>query len=119
MSEPTPSPDDPPGAAPTAPATAGPGGGSRGGRIAKSALSAVLITLTCILVPVSLLTVWVHDIVLDTDRYVSTVEPLASNPAIEEAAVHRIAEAADVRVDGSQVTADLAKWLEAQGLPPR
>ncbi|MGW7101898.1 hypothetical protein [Streptomyces sp. NPDC054838] len=93
--------------------------GSRGGSIARSVVSAVLITLTCILVPLSLLTVWVHDIVLDNDRYVSTVAPLASNPAIQAAAVHRITEAADVRVDGSQVTADLAKWLEAQGLPPR
>ncbi|WP_327418181.1 hypothetical protein [Streptomyces sp. NBC_01233] len=84
-----------------------------------STVSAVLITLTCILVPVSLLTVWVHDIVLDTDRYVSTVSPLASNPDVEAAAVHRITEAADVRVDGAQVTSDLAKWLESQGLPPR
>ncbi|MEU9181783.1 hypothetical protein AB0C90_34065 [Streptomyces sp. NPDC048550] len=79
----------------------------------------MLITLTCILVPLSLLTAWVHDTVLDNDRYVSTVAPLASNPAIEAAAVHRITQAADVRVDGSQVTSDLAKWLEAQGLPPR
>lgn len=94
-------------------------GTSRVRRIVTSTVSAVLITLTCILVPVSLLTVWVHDIVLDTGRYVSTVAPLASNPAIEAAAVHRISEAADVRVDGAQVTSDLAKWLEAQGLPPR
>ncbi|WP_449483191.1 hypothetical protein [Streptomyces avidinii] len=79
----------------------------------------MLIALTCVLVPVSLLTVWVHDIVLDTGRYVSTVSPLASDPAIEAAAVHRITAAADVRVDGAQVTSDLAKWLEAQGLPPR
>ncbi len=91
----------------------------RAGRIVKSTLSAVLITLTCLLVPVSLLTVWVHDIVLDNDRYVATVAPLASDPAIEEAAVRRISDAADVRVDGARVTADLAKWLEAQGLPPR
>ncbi|MER5733879.1 hypothetical protein ABT084_37055 [Streptomyces sp. NPDC002138] len=94
-------------------------GASRAGRLAMSSVSAVLITITCILVPVSLLTVWVHDIVLDTGRYVSTVSPLASDPAIEAAAVHRITEAADVRVDGAQVTADLAKWLEGQGLPPR
>ncbi|WP_327184469.1 hypothetical protein [Streptomyces sp. NBC_01334] len=84
-----------------------------------STVSAVLITLTCILVPVSLITVWVHDIVLDTDRYVSTVSPLASDPAIEAAAVHRISEAADAKVDGAQVTSDIAAWLESQGLPPR
>ncbi|WP_411102948.1 hypothetical protein [Streptomyces sp. cmx-4-9] len=79
----------------------------------------MLLTLTCLLVPLSLITVWVHDIVLDTDRYVSTVTPLASDPAIEAAAVHRITEAADVKVDGPRVTADLAAWLEKQGLPPR
>ncbi|WTW93423.1 hypothetical protein OG216_08570 [Streptomycetaceae bacterium NBC_01309] len=84
-----------------------------------STVSAVLITLTCILVPVSLITVWVHDIVLDTNRYVETVKPLASDPAIEAAAANRITEAVDVRVDGKQVTADLAAWLDAQGLPPR
>ncbi|MEU7512790.1 hypothetical protein AB0B13_12360 [Streptomyces sp. NPDC042898] len=84
-----------------------------------STVSAVLITLTCILVPVSLITVWVHDIVLDSDRYVSTVTPLASDPAIEAAAVNRISEAADARVDGAQVTSDIAAWLESQGLPPR
>ncbi|MDV5145384.1 hypothetical protein R1T08_14450 [Streptomyces sp. SBC-4] len=84
-----------------------------------STVSAVLITLTCILVPVSLITVWVHDIVLDNDRYVSTVAPLASDPAIEAAAVTRIAAAADARVDGPQVTSDIAAWLQSQGLPPR
>ncbi|SOB85688.1 hypothetical protein [Streptomyces sp. 1331.2] len=84
-----------------------------------STVSAVLITLACILVPVSLLTVWVHDIALDTDRYVSTVAPLATDPAIQDAAVKRISQAVDVKVDGSAVASDLAGWLESQGLPPR
>ncbi|MFE6071251.1 hypothetical protein [Streptomyces sp. NPDC056525] len=81
--------------------------------------SAVLIVLACILVPVSVLTVWVHDIALDTDRYVETMEPLASDPAIEAAAHNRIVQAVDVRVDAKQITADLAAWLQSQGLPPR
>ncbi|MFF2745285.1 hypothetical protein ACFVVA_07065 [Kitasatospora sp. NPDC058048] len=79
----------------------------------------MLITLTCILVPVSLLTVWVHDIALDTDRYVSTVAPLATNPAIQDAAVKRITQAVDVKVNGPEVASDLASWLQSQGLPPR
>ncbi|MFD3658349.1 hypothetical protein [Streptomyces sp. NPDC058620] len=81
--------------------------------------SAVLIVLACILVPVSVLTVWVHDIALDTDRYVETMEPLASDPAIEKAAHNRIVQAVDVGVDAKQVTAELAAWLQSQGLPPR
>ncbi|MER7753731.1 hypothetical protein [Kitasatospora sp. NPDC097643] len=92
---------------------------SRAVRIVLSTLSAVLITIGCILVPVSLITVWVHDIALDTDQYVKTVAPLASNPAIEAAAAKRITEAVDVRVDGKEITSDVASWLESQGLPPR
>lgn len=92
---------------------------SKAGRIALSTCSAVLITLTCILVPVSLITVWVHDLVLDTDQYVETMEPLATDPAIQDAAVNRISQAVDVRVDGNAVTSDISAWLLAQGLPPR
>jgi len=116
-------PPEPSGSAPapqgTTPAEGAPRRGSRPGRIARSIGSAVLIVLTCILVPVALLTVWVHDIALDTDRYVATVKPLATDPAIQDAAVHRISEAADVRVDGDQAAADIAAWLTSQGLPPR
>ncbi|WP_328919834.1 hypothetical protein OH781_36820 [Streptomyces sp. NBC_01550] len=104
---------------PSGVAAPGSTGGSRAGRIAMSTISAILITLTCILVPVSLITVWVHDIALDTDRYVSTVSPLASDPAIEAAAANRIMQAVDVRVDGAQITSDVAAWLQSQGLPPR
>ncbi|MGW3106180.1 hypothetical protein [Streptomyces sp. NPDC001100] len=88
------------------------------GRIVRKVASAVLIVLACVLVPVSVLTVWVHDIALDTDRYVATVKPLASDPAIEEAARNRIVQAVDVRVDGKRATAELAAWLQSQGLPP-
>jgi len=89
------------------------------GRIARKTASAVLIVLTCILVPIALITVWVHDIALDTDRYVSTMAPLATDPAIQDAAVRRTVQAVDVRVDGRQVTSDIAAWMQSQGLPPR
>jgi hypothetical protein len=92
--------------------------GSLPARAARSAVSAVLIVLTCILVPVALLTVWVDDIVLDTDRYVETVAPLATDPAIQDAAVRRITDVAAQQVDGDRAAAELANWLRSQGLPP-
>lgn len=97
----------------------GPAAGSGAGRIVRSTASAIIIVLTCILVPIALLTVWVHDFALDTDRYVATMSPLAKDPAVQEAAVHRATEAVDVRVDGREVTSEVAAWLEAQGLPPK
>lgn len=96
-----------------------PGQGGRAGSVLRSTASAVLIVLACVLVPVTVITVWVHDIALDTDRYVKTMKPLATDSAIEDAVRHRIVDAVDVRVNGKQVTADIAKWLESQGLPPR
>ncbi|MCT9081732.1 hypothetical protein [Streptomyces fulvoviolaceus] len=112
-----------PAAVPEAGAGDAPGSGPKHGsaavRITRKTASAVLIVLTCVLVPVALLTVWVHGIALDTDRYVETVSPLASEPAIEDAAVKRITHAADVRVDGPQAASDIAAWLQAQGLAPR
>ncbi|WP_030668626.1 hypothetical protein [Streptomyces cellulosae] len=100
-------------------AGSGPEHGSAATRITRNTVSAVLIVLTCVLVPVALLTVWVHDIALDSDRYVETVSPLASDPAIEDAVVKRITHAAGVRVDGSQAASDMAAWLQKLGLPPR
>jgi hypothetical protein len=78
-----------------------------------------MIILTCVLVPVDLLTVWVHDIVLDTDRYVPTVAPPATNPAMEQAAVNHITQAVDVKADGNEVAAETAAWLQSQGLSPK
>ncbi|CAG6395836.1 hypothetical protein NMG29_24170 [Streptomyces cocklensis] len=109
--------------APPAAAPESPGGakraGATAGRIARSTFSAVLIVLTCVLVPLTLVAVWVHDIVLDTDRYVSTVAPLARNRAVQDAAVARITKAVDVRVNGPEAADQLAAWLKSQGLPPK
>ena len=51
---------------------------------------AVLVVLVCILVPVSVLGVWLHGTVLDTDQYVDTVAPLADDPAVQEAIATRV-----------------------------
>lgn len=93
--------------------------GGRAGKIVRSTASAVLIVLACVLVPVTVITVWVHDIALDTDRYVKTMKPLATDRDIEDAVRHRLVDAVDVRVNGKQITTDISNWLKSQGLPPR
>ncbi|WP_244162889.1 hypothetical protein [Streptomyces bungoensis] len=121
---PDPRPPDPEPRSPAAPDGGGTasggraGGAATGSRIARNTASAVLIVLTCVLVPVALLATWVHDIVLDTDRYVATVAPLSGDPAVQDAAVHRITEAVGARVDGPKAADEMASWLQSQGLPP-
>jgi hypothetical protein len=50
----------------------------------------LLVVVVCILAPVSVLAVWLHSTVLDTDQYVATVGPLAHDPAVQEAIATRV-----------------------------
>lgn len=52
----------------------------------RRALVAVLLVASCILAPLSVISVWTRNQLLDTHRYVENVTPLASNPAIIDAA---------------------------------
>lgn len=108
-----------PGPPDAAPGGAGHPRAATAGRIARVTSSAVLTVLACILVPLTLIAVWVHDIALDTNRYVATVAPLARNRAVQDAAAARLSKAVDVRVNGEQAAAQLSDWLRSQGLPPQ
>jgi hypothetical protein len=69
-------------------------------------LAAVLIVISCILVPLSGLAVWVRNQLLDTDRYVETVTPLASNPDVIDTVAQRITARLFEEVDVQQVAED-------------
>ncbi|GGP86358.1 hypothetical protein [Streptomyces melanogenes] len=65
----------------------------------RACASALLITLACLLAPIGLLAVWTNNLVSDTDRYVRTMAPLASDPAVQQAATDRATDAIMDRVD--------------------
>jgi hypothetical protein len=50
-----------------------------------------LIVLGCLLAPAAIHSVWLHNTLLNTDQYVSTVGPLARNAAVQGAFADRIA----------------------------
>jgi hypothetical protein len=52
----------------------------------RRAAVALLLIVACVLAPLSVIAVWTKNTLLDTDQYVSTVAPLAKNPAIINAA---------------------------------
>lgn len=70
---------------------------SRGRRIAVS----LLVIVGCVLAPLSVVAIWTRNTLLDTDQYVSTVGPLATDPAVVTAAAglvtHEIVSSTDVR----------------------
>jgi len=78
-------------------------------------LVAVLVVLGCLFVPLSVLGVWIHNTLLRTDQWVSTVGPLVDEPAIQEAVATRLANAiidnADLDEKISDLLPDRAKLL--------
>ena len=71
----------------------------------------ILLVLGCVLVPLSLSAVWVRNTLLDTDNYVSTVGPLASDPHVQQAVANRVT---DALVNDANVEKKIAA-----ALPPR
>lgn len=86
---------------------------------ARGVAAAVLLGISCALVPVAVFASWAGQVTFDTDRYVATVAPLARDRVVQDAVVRRVARALEERAGDGELTGDLARWLRAQGLPPR
>jgi hypothetical protein len=89
---------------------------ARGGRW-RAAVSAVLITLGCILAPVSVLGVWAANQVSNTDRFVANMEPLIHEPAVQSALSARITTEIESRIDLPALISSTSSQLASAGLP--
>ena len=65
----------------------------------KRVLAVVLLVVGFILVPLSAVSIWSRNQLLNTDRYVHTVEPLADNPDIQAAVATKAVDALFSSVD--------------------
>ena len=72
---------------------------------------AALLVLGCLLALLSAFAIWTRVVLLDTDRYVSTVAPLAERPDIQRGLTNRISDRIFDAVDVEAYARDL--------LPPR
>ncbi|MER6983629.1 hypothetical protein ABT317_43430, partial [Streptomyces carpinensis] len=81
----------------------------------RSGLSAVLIALSCLLVPLGLLSAWAAYGLTDTSRYVTTMAPLAADPdvrdAIAETVGNGILDQIDHQVDARVMRATVAPFV--------
>ncbi|MFI2437167.1 hypothetical protein [Streptomyces sp. NPDC018693] len=85
----------------------------------RQAGSSVLLLLALLLVPLAVVAAWVQETVSDTDRYVETVAPLASEPAVQEVVINRLTDRVVDSVDVAAVTDSLVRALRDAGAPPR
>ncbi|GGO84305.1 hypothetical protein [Wenjunlia tyrosinilytica] len=81
--------------------------------------STVLVLIASVLAMLSVLSVWMYGIVGDTDRYVETVAPLASNHDIQEAVTNRVTGAVLAQIDVKSLVKQLSDAASQQGVPPR
>jgi hypothetical protein len=82
-------------------------------------VAVLLIVLGCVLAPLAGVAVWARNQVTNTDRYVATVAPLASDPAIQNAVADKITAQVFTYIDVKGLTTQALDALTSQGLAPR
>src|SRR5437016_4951677 len=81
----------------------------------RRALVAIFVIVSVVLVPLAGLSIWVRNLVLDTNHYVDTVAPLATNKAITDVvakrATNRLFQQVDVEAQAKDALPDRAQFL--------
>jgi hypothetical protein len=90
----------------------------RGRRIARVSLTTLLIVVSCVLAPLSVAAVWLRSEITDTNRYVKTVEPLAKDPAVQQAITTNLTNVVFTYVDVQGLTQQALTALTERGTLP-
>lgn len=77
--------------------------------------AAIAGTLAAVLLPLSMVSVWVAGVVTDTHRYVATVGPLADDPTVQNAAIRALDADALKLIDLGIRTPALVRYLRSHG----
>jgi hypothetical protein len=85
----------------------------------RAVAATLLIVLGCVLAPLAGVAVWARNQVSDTDRYLATVTPLASDPAIQNAIADQITAQIFTYVDVRGLTTQAVEALTERGLSPQ
>jgi hypothetical protein len=86
----------------------------------RSTAAGVLITLACVLAPLSVASVWASTVLSDTDRYVETVAPIADDPDVQAAIADEVTVAIMENLDIDALTLEaLGVLAEQDNMPPR
>lgn len=81
-------------------------------RSVRTVLAVVLLALGCLSIPLSPTAWWVQTTVMDTDEFVATLAPLASDPEFQELVAGEIVAQVMASVDGRGVPSVVAERIE-------
>ncbi|WP_230210313.1 hypothetical protein [Streptomyces kaniharaensis] len=79
----------------------------------------VLIVVASVLSMLAVLSTWIADTVTDTDRFVATMGPLASNPDVQKAVSSRITNVVVQQIDVPSLVNQLSQVATQAGVPPQ
>ncbi|MEQ7006769.1 hypothetical protein ABN028_11215 [Actinopolymorpha sp. B17G11] len=85
----------------------------------RTPIAVLLVLLGSLFAPLATAAVWVHTELSDTERYVETVAPLATDPAVQAAVAGRTTDAIITRLDVDRVLRQAVNAIIARtDLPP-
>jgi hypothetical protein len=80
--------------------------------------ASILLLVAFLLAPLAVVATWVDSEISDTDRYIETVAPIASEPAVQDVVTDRLTNRVVGNVDVDAITESLAAALRQAGAPP-
>jgi hypothetical protein len=83
----------------------------------RPVVAGLLVTIAALLAPLSVLATWASGQIQDTDRYLETVAPLASDPDVQDAIVVRVEQVIYSYLDLDATIDEVVVALQDQGLP--
>lgn len=83
-----------------------------------SILSALMIVLGCVLVPVTAASFWARTTITETESYVAVVGPLASDPQVQAAVEEELTSRVMIELTKLDIMGSLTTALEERGVSP-
>src|SRR3954470_15416221 len=84
----------------------------------RTLVGALLILVSCVLAPLSVVSVWARSEVTDTDRYVDTVAPLGRDPAVQQAVTNNITNIVFQYIDVEGITNQALGAIASRDIVP-
>lgn len=81
--------------------------------------SVLLIVLAAVLSLLAVVSVWARDQVTDTNRFVATMAPLATDPEVQDAVTARVTDVVVRQIDVPALVGQLSQAASQKGVPPK
>ena len=85
----------------------------------RAFVSALVIVIATILVPISIVSAWARVQLVDEEAFVATLAPLAEDPAVQQLVIDEAMDAVNAQVDFNELTASVFNGIGQLDLPPR